>query len=176
MLTVRRKDREVKNTDWLWSVIKDGRLLHLALIDSDGRPYAVPVNYGYDRQKNCLYFHGSFAGRKAEAMRAHPQAAFNIIVGDVIVPRPAKPGHIWQIYRSVMGTGTVHEEKDLSEKRRIIGKLKEHYNDLNPNYTVSDAVLEKALNIFVLEISELTGKTKGYPNPDNPQAVVVRER
>lgn len=172
---MRRKDREVKNTDWIWNVIEEGRLLHLALIDSEGHPYAVPVNYGYDRDRDCLYFHGSFAGRKAEAMRAHPETAFSIIAGDDIVPHPSKPGRIWQIYRSVMGTGRVREEKDPAEKRRIIGRLKEHYNDPVRGCSVSDAVLEKALNVLVLEIGELTGKTKGYPNPDNPAAVAVRE-
>lgn len=174
---MRRKDREVKNTDWIWSVIEEGRLLHLALVDGAGNPYAVPVNYGCDRGKNCLYFHGAFAGRKAELLRHHPHAAFCIIAGAAMVPSPSKAGHLWQIYRSVMGTGRIRQERDLDEKRRIIGKLKEHYDDRgDPDYQVSDETLEKAVNVFVVEIEELTGKTKGYPNPDNPRATVVGQR
>lgn len=173
---MRRKDREVRNLDWIWSVIAEGQLMHLALIDKEGRPYALSVHYGYERSAGCLYFHGAMAGRKVEALRAHPGVAFNIFAGHVNLPRPGNPKRLWGVYRSVMGTGTVTTVSGPAEKLRIILKMKEHYGDTDANYAVSETRLQTVVNIFSLKIDELTGKVKGYPNPDNPDASYVRER
>ena len=43
---MRRKDREIKEFDEIIDVLSRCKVLHLALI-SDGKPYAVPVNFGY---------------------------------------------------------------------------------------------------------------------------------
>lgn len=64
---------------------------------------------------------------------------------------------------------------DLAEKRRAIDLLHAHYDDVRENYSVADAKLEKVVNVLAIEITSLTGKTKGYPNPDNPKAVVVKK-
>lgn len=56
---MRRKDREIKNFDEIISVLEKCKVLHLAMI-SDGKPYSVPVNFGYivreeDGQKSLLF-------------------------------------------------------------------------------------------------------------------------
>ena len=43
---MRRKDREIKEFDEIIDVLSRCKVLHLALI-SDGKPYAVPVNFGF---------------------------------------------------------------------------------------------------------------------------------
>ena len=49
----------------------------LALIDTDGQPYAVPINYWY--HDNTLYFHGAQQGHKMSAVAANPQGSFCVI-------------------------------------------------------------------------------------------------
>ena len=69
---MRRKDREIKNFDEIISVLEKCKVLHLAMI-SDGKPYSVPVNFGYivreeDGQKKlAVYFHGAGEGKKVSA-------------------------------------------------------------------------------------------------------------
>lgn len=64
---MRRKDREIKEFDEIIDVLSRCKVLHLALI-SDGKPYAVPVNFGYavsesdGRKKLAIYFHGAGEG------------------------------------------------------------------------------------------------------------------
>lgn len=170
---MRRKDREVTSEAWIRKVLEEAEILHLALIDPAGKPYSVPVHYGLS--DNCLYIHGAMQGRTAETMRAHPDVAFHVVVGYELVPSPVKAGYKWGIYRSVMGEGRVRVVTDLDEKRRAIDLLHAHYGDVRENYSVADAKLEKVVNVLAVEITSLTGKTKGYPNPDNPQAVIVRK-
>ena len=173
---MRRSDREVTTPDVLWRMIEEGLVIHLALLDPEDKLYATCVHYGFIREKNLIYFHGAMKGRKAETLAVHPDAAFQIIGRTEMVPNPNKPGRFLGIYRSIMGNGRVRTVTDLEEKRRAIRCLHEHYGDAADSYEVSDAKLEKVVNVFALEIAGMTGKIKGYPNPDKPQAkTVVRE-
>ena len=170
---MRRMDREVTTPDVLWRMVGEGLVAHLALLDPENKLYATCVHYGFDREANRLYFHGAMKGRKAETLAVHPDAAFQIIGKTEMVPHPARPGYRLGIYRSVMGSGRVRVVSDLEEKRRAIRLLHEHYGDADEDYEVSNAKLEKVVNVFALEIAEMTGKIKGYPNPDKPDAKMV---
>ncbi|MBQ9527152.1 MAG: pyridoxamine 5'-phosphate oxidase family protein [Fretibacterium sp.] len=170
---MRRVDREVTSPDVLWRMIEEGFVIHLALLDPEDKLYATCVHYGFVRKENRIYFHGAMKGRKAETLAVHPDAAFQIIGHTEMVPRPHKPGYFLGIYRSVMGSGRVRIVTDLEEKRLAIRRIHEHYHDTADDYEVPNTKLEKVVNVFSLEISEITGKIKGYPNPDKPEAKSV---
>lgn len=66
------------------------RLLHterrgvLAVHGDDGYPYAVPVNFFYDEAAGRIYFHGSLAGHKADAIRACDKVCFTVYGGETV--------------------------------------------------------------------------------------------
>lgn len=169
---MRRKDREVLSKEWMEEVIQEALYMELAMSD-DGEPYVIPLNYGYSGGR--FYVHGAMAGRKVDALRKNPRVAFNVLSGVRIVSRPRKPGKLWCVYRSVCGTGTVRFLTDLEEKRRAVAVLKEHYSDGNVDYMSRDEAMKKVVNVFVVDVEEMTGKTKGYPNPSNPAAPLFEE-
>ena len=84
----------------------------LSMIDAQGRPYGVPVNYVYDETRHALAFHCARSGRKMEAMQAHPQVALTAVVRQAI----AAPRFITH-YQSVMVQGTAHVVTDEQEKK-----------------------------------------------------------
>ena len=43
---MRRRDREVTELNEIIHILDSGKVLHLGLVDQ-GKPYIVPVNYGY---------------------------------------------------------------------------------------------------------------------------------
>ena len=67
---MRRKDRE-RDRSFAWEVLKKAPYATLSLTDSQGRPYAVPVNIV--REENRVYFHSAMAGKKADCMRKNSQ-------------------------------------------------------------------------------------------------------
>ena len=170
---MRRVDREVTTPDVMWKMIAEGLVMHLALLDPEDKLYATCVHYGFDREKGRIYFHGAMKGRKAETLAVHPDAAFQIIGRTEMLPRPDKPGYLLGAYRSVMGSGRIRVVTELAEKRLAIRLLHEHYGDAAEDYEISDMKLEKVVNVHALEISEMTGKIKGYRNPDKPDARMV---
>lgn len=78
---MRRKDREINDFDKIIDILSRSKILHLALI-SDGKPYSVPVNFGYvvseDKtgKKLSIYFHGAGEGKKIEAIKENPIISF----------------------------------------------------------------------------------------------------
>ena len=172
---MRRLDREATSPDTLWRIVQEGLVIHLALLDPENKLYATCVHYGFIREEKRIYFHGAMRGRKADTLAVHPDVAFQIVGCTEMVPHPGKPERLLGTYRSVMGSGRVRIVTDTEEKRMAIHRLHEHYCDSEEGYEVSDDKLAR-VNIFALEIAEMTGKIKGYPNPDRPKAkMVVRD-
>lgn len=61
--TIRKKKNEI-DIDVAKSLLEHSRRGILALNGDDGYPYAISVNYFYDKEKQRIYFHGAKAGHK----------------------------------------------------------------------------------------------------------------
>ena len=62
---MRRKDREIQNTEDKIKIIEKCKYLRLGLSENN-MPYIVPLNYGYsyENEKLTLYFHCAKEGKK----------------------------------------------------------------------------------------------------------------
>lgn len=40
----------------------------LSVIGDDGYPYGIPINHYYNKNDNCIYFHGAKEGHKIDAI------------------------------------------------------------------------------------------------------------
>jgi nitroimidazol reductase NimA-like FMN-containing flavoprotein (pyridoxamine 5'-phosphate oxidase superfamily) len=74
--------------------------------NGDGRPYLVPLAYGYDGE--AIYAH-SGPGRKLDLMRAEPRVTFEV--------DEATASDRW---RSVIAEGTFEEIQDASQRERAL--------------------------------------------------------
>jgi nitroimidazol reductase NimA-like FMN-containing flavoprotein (pyridoxamine 5'-phosphate oxidase superfamily) len=72
----------------------------------DGRPYLVPLAYGYDGES--IYAHSGL-GRKLDLMRAEPRVTFEVDA--------AEASDRW---RSVIAEGTFEEIDDLADRERAL--------------------------------------------------------
>lgn len=62
-----RKIRKKKNEldiNVAKKLLQDSRRGVLAVNGDDGYPYAIPINYVYNKENNKIYFHGARAGQK----------------------------------------------------------------------------------------------------------------
>ena len=104
---MRRKDREVTDREAIRAILDKAKVLHLAMIDN-GRPYVVPLHYGYslDDDGLTLYLHSAKEGRKLDVLQQNDRVAF-VLETDV---NPVSGGDIpckyGEAYASVMGEGT----------------------------------------------------------------------
>ena len=63
----------------------------LAVNGDDGYPYAIPINYIYDRDAQKIYFHGARAGHKVDALRACDKVCFTVYGNETIKEEPWAP-------------------------------------------------------------------------------------
>lgn len=152
---MRRKENEITDPVIIEEILSGAEVCRIAMIDN-GRPYIVPLNYGYS--KNAIYFHSSPLGRKIEILKADNRVCFEIELSSRII-RGERPCDWGTKYRSVIGYGTIEFITDSDGKREGLDFIMSHYGKTGNN-EYSEKELENVL-ILKLQIEEISGKQKG---------------
>ena len=149
---MRRSDREIVDRAEMDDILTRGKICHLGLI-FDGRPYVVPMCYGYE--DGYLYFHSAMDGRKVEIIRRGGEACFQVEC-DVEV-RDAAEACGWTMgYASVIGYGNIEFMNEPARKLEALDVLMRQYSG-RKGWEVPPGQLESTL-VFRLKITEMTGK------------------
>ena len=121
---MRRADRELTDVADIKRIVAEAKVLHLGLVD-DGRPYVVPLHYGFDLTDDALtfYMHGAREGRKLDVIRANPTAFVELDCDVEQVSGGDVPCRYGSLYASVMGEGEACVLEDADEKVRGIELL-----------------------------------------------------
>ncbi len=155
--TMRRKDREVKDSSRLEEIIQKCDCIHLGLLDGE-YPYVVPMNFGYERTGDCFtfYMHAASEGKKLELIAANPKASFCMDAGHELV-KGEVPCSWSFLYESVMGQGEITLVRDPAEKRRGLQAVMAHYSGGKEGVEFPDVMMNRVA-ILKLEVKNLTGK------------------
>ena len=123
----------------------------LSVIDSDGKPYGVPMSFIFDGE-NSIYFHCALSGRKIDCIRNNPCCCFTVIDQDEI-----HPDEFTTYFRSVIAEGSI---SIVSEKEKIIEALRMLSTKYSPGIDCEPEI-DKGINrvlILKMLIDSLTGK------------------
>lgn len=134
-------------------VLEQARVGTLALTLEDGMPYAVPLNFYYDRESGNLYFHGAGEGQKAEALRRDPRVCFSAVSDP-----QQEEGTWWRQFDSVTVFGRIFFVEDPEKKAAILRKIGNRYY---PDPEAVEEELSRTLSrVAVLELvpDRMTGK------------------
>lgn len=148
---MRRKDREIKDKKEIEAILKDCKVLRLAMVDED-KPYLVPMNFGY--QEGAIYLHSAPEGRKIDLIRKNPHICFE--VDETIRFKKASLACNWGLeYKSVIGTGKAVFISEGPEKRQALDIIMAQYS--NRQFDYSEEMIEKTL-VIKIQIETMTGK------------------
>lgn len=150
-----KKEKEIRDQNELTEILKQGKYAVISMC-RDNEPYVVTLSYGYDEDKNALYFHAALKGLKIDFIKHNSNVCATVIEdGGYIMNRCEHK------YRSVVFWGKMFVVEDLEEKKRGIGVLLNHLeNDpkiIRERVLGSEDKLDSAA-ILRLDIKELTGK------------------
>ena len=148
---MRRKDRE-RDRSFAWEVLKKAPYATLSLTDSQGRPYAVPVNIV--REENRVYFHSAMAGKKTDCMRAHPRVCVTCVESGAEIDQPG----LTTRYASAILTGTAAEVTETEEKVNALRLLCRKLAPENPYWQgdFHDCIGHTA--VWRITVDTITGK------------------
>lgn len=124
----------------------------LALIDSNGYPYSVPLSYVYSNGN--IYFHSAKSGHKIDAIKNCSKATFCIIDKDDV-----QPEKYTTFYKSVIAFGNIEIVNDNEEALFAIKELGEKFY---PHHDIElQREIDKNISRFLMirfNIEHITGK------------------
>ena len=80
---IRKKKNEI-GTEAAEQLLLESRRGVLAVNGVEGYPYAIPINFYFDKENRKIYFHGAKAGHKIEALRACDKVCFTVYGNETI--------------------------------------------------------------------------------------------
>lgn len=145
-----RRHRQSLPSEEIEALLKTASNGVLAVIDSDGNPYAVPLSYAYDGK--ALYFHSAVAGHKIEAIKRNPIVSFCVIEQDDVLPEK-----FTTCYKSVVVFGETEILTDDDERRYGLHLLAGKYS---PGLDSEDEINRCFNHVAVIrmDIVSMTGK------------------
>jgi nitroimidazol reductase NimA-like FMN-containing flavoprotein (pyridoxamine 5'-phosphate oxidase superfamily) len=148
---MRRKDKEITDTDAIASVIRKSTVCRLAMSD-DGQPYVLPMSFGY--KDGAVYFHCAPEGRKIDIIRKNPRVCIEFDVDCRL--KTGDNACQWGFYfQSAIAFGVAAFIEDAAEKRAALDIIMRHYS--SEAFTYPDSAIDKIVVIRVA-VTELTGK------------------
>ena len=152
MKSMRRVDRQMAETE-AKELLGRGEYGILALIDEEGRPYGVPLNYVY--ANDAVYVHCALQGKKLNAIAANPQVCFTVVGNTQVLPDKFATN-----YESVMVFGPA-AIVDAAEKEFALEAIIQRYSA--DFLEAGHAYIEKfraATQVVKISIEHISGKRR----------------
>lgn len=152
MKRVMRRSNLALTEEETLSLIKSHRFAVLSLVDPDGLPYGVPLDYIY--KDNYLYFHGANEGRKIDSMKINPLGCA-VILGDTAVISEK----FGRQYTSAIVEGPIELIDDPETKRQVMTWVVE--TNSPDHIEKGKAIIEKMLDrvlIYKMQMETVSGK------------------
>lgn len=149
---IRRKKNEIE-IYIAKDLLKKSRRGVIALNGDDGYPYAIPLNYLYDEEKEKIYFHGSRKGYRVDSIKKSDKVCFTVYGDERIKKEEWAP-----FVKSVVVFGKCHLIEDEEESLTILKQFAmKYYPDEN---MIMDEIKRsgKAAQMFEICIEHISGK------------------
>lgn len=156
---MRRKDREITQTDDIFSVIEGCSTVRVAMADGN-MPYVVALNFGFDRQGDTLilYLHSAAQGRKIDILKRNPNVYFQMDCSQG--PTPGIPGNpcscSWK-FDSVMGSGQAVFLTEPAQKEHALNRILQCAGNAEETFAFPEKMLENTC-VWQIVSEDFTGK------------------
>ena len=106
---MRRFKQEISREEYIEVLTNEKRGV-LSMLGDDGYPYGIPLNHYYDKNDNCLYFHGAKEGHKIDAIKNCNKVSY------CVYEKGVKKENHWSLnVRSVIVFGKIHFVEDIDK-------------------------------------------------------------
>lgn len=157
---LRRKEK-VMEKDEIIQVLKRNMILTIAL-SMDNIPYLVTMDYAFDEQEMCFYFHCARTGKKIDYILANSAVWGQILEDDGYILSECS-----HAYKSVHFKGQVEFLEEISQKKEILSFMIDQFEQ-NPEPVktrfITDSSMEN-VRVGKIQITEIMGKKESTDKP-----------
>lgn len=152
MKTIKLTDRAA-----IEEVVKRCPYCMLGLVDQEGLPYVVPMNFAWE--DNCIYLHSGAEGKKVGLLEAGPVACLTFCDGAELVWMHREMACSYSMKsRSVLVRGKVAAITDPAEKRRALMLIMRHFTQ--EKLRMSDVAV-RGVRVWCMKAEEITARSFG---------------
>lgn len=139
---MRRNDREITDSREILSIVNECKVIRLAMLDEQGLPYIIPLNFGYRFADGVFtfYCHSAREGHKLELQSADHACGYGYY------------------YASVIGSGTA-ELIEGAEKLDALSALMRHMAGREDTFTEEQA---RGVAVLAIRVRSLSEKAKKH--------------
>lgn len=131
---------------------------YLGMVDTEGMPYVLPFNFGYEDE--IIYLHSGPDGRKIDILRSNNSVCVAFSTDHKLFHRHETVACSYGMhYRSVVAMGKVEFIEDYDEKVKVLNIIMRKYAGRDFPY---NAPAVNNVAIYKVLVSKITGKESGY--------------
>jgi len=120
------KSRVITSQEEINAIIAKCQVCHVAMVDNDGKPYVLPLNFGY--ADGVIYFHSSREGKKINILKNHPDLCVEFSCDHILRFQHEEVACSYSMkYRSVLAHGTVEFVEDHDLKLKALAIVMKNY-------------------------------------------------
>lgn len=154
MVTITIEERE-----FIEKTIRECKECFVGMIDTEGIPYVIPMNFGY--RNDVIYLHSGPEGSAVRALIANPVVCITFCTPSVITHQSEEVACSYRVQgSSVICRGKVEFVEDFDRKVAALNILMEQYTDRPFKY--SDPAV-KNVKVWEVRVDSISGKIFGVP-------------
>ncbi len=139
-------------------IILQCKWCHLAMTDLEGKPYLLPLNFGY--KDDVIYLHGAQKGKKIDILRQHPDVCVNFTTDHLLRYQNEQVACSWSMkYRSVLCYGQAEFITLAEEKIAAFHIVMAQY--ANRDFTFNPPAIRE-VNVWKIRVLKYEGRSYGY--------------
>ena len=109
------KARAITEKKEFVDIIQRCQFCHLSMVDAEGNPYVIPMNFGF--KDDIIYLHGAKHGKKIDILQQHPRVCINFTTDHLLRYQNEQVACSWSMkYRSVLCYGQAEFITEPAEK------------------------------------------------------------
>lgn len=150
--------RNIDNRDELIEIMKRCQWCHLAMVDSDGNPYVVPMNFGF--KDGILFMHGARTGKKISALEKNPYVCVNFSTDHLLRYQNEEVACSWSMkYRSVLAYGKAEFIAGDEDKIIALDIIMAQYSGRKFKFNQPSV---REVNVWKIPLEKIEGRAFGY--------------
>jgi len=157
---LRRKEKIMEENEVI-QVLKRNMILTVALCKNN-MPYLVTMDYSFDENDMCFYFHCAQTGKKIDYFLTNPEVWGQILEDDGYILNECS-----HAYKSVHFKGYVEFIEDITKKKKILSFMIDQFEQ-NPDPVkarfIKDSSMESVM-VGKIQIKEIMGKKESTDKP-----------
>ena len=154
MKSIRRKEKEISDKNEMLAILENAKYITIAMC-ADNEPYLVTLSHGYDRERNCIYFHCAGEGKKIDILKEQ-----NKVWGQALMDKGYVQGSCDHLYATTQFMGRVTFVENSDEKKHALEVMINALED-DPKKVPDTQLTEKSIEgvqIGRINIEYMSGK------------------